>query len=293
MCDEAKLKTWANEALNRRQFGVLAGAAAMTTACNNVVPAPTAAMLESGIVQTKVSFGTDAGTMDGEFFHPATGKHPAVILWPDIAGIRDSKRQMAMRLAGDGHAVLVLNPYYRDVAGEQWADFASFIADGGFQKVRPWRARHTADAIGIDARAAVQWLDAQDAVDADRGVGVQGYCMGGPLTVWSAAAVPDRIKGAASFHGGGLVRPDDAMSPHRTLDRATAAFLIAVAQDDDAEAPADKTVFADAAKAAGRTAKVKVYAGDHGWCVPDSPAYVQGPADEASADLLALYSANL
>ena len=293
MCDEAKLKAWASEALSRRQFGVLAGAAALTAACDNVVSAPTEEMLAGGVVETQVSFATEDGTMDAVLFHPATGKHPAVILWPDIASIREAKRQMARRLAGEGHAVLVLNPYYRDVRGEQWADFASFIADDGFQKVRPWREKLTADAVGMDAGAAVQFLDAQPSVDTARGIGVQGYCMGGPLTVWSAAAVPDRVKAAASFHGGGLVRPDDPLSPHRTLDRASAAFLIAVAQDDDAEAPQDKTTFADAAKEAGRVARVEVYAGDHGWCVLDSPAYNEAAAELAWTDLLTLYSDNL
>ena len=117
--------------------------------------------------------------------------------------------------------------------------------------------------------------------------------MGGPFTVWSAAAVPDRIKAAASFHGGGLVREDYDKSPHKLLDQAQASFLIAVAQDDDAEDPEAKVAFADAAKVAGRPATVEVYEGDHGWTVPDSPAYAQAAAEKAYADLLTLYSGTL
>jgi carboxymethylenebutenolidase len=80
------------------------------------------------------------------------------------------------------------------------------------------------------------------------------------------------------------------MSPHALLGKVDAGLLIAVAKDDDAKAPQDKVTFADAAKAAGVTAKVEVYAGDHGWMVPDSPAYNAEAAAKGEADLLALYS---
>jgi carboxymethylenebutenolidase len=231
--------------------------------------------------------------MDGFLVQPESGKHPAAILWPDIASIRESKRMIARKLASAGYAVLVVNPYYRDVAGEQFADFAGFIAGGGFQKVGPWRKKLDAAAIMRDASAIVAWLDWQDGVDKAKGIGTQGYCMGGPFTVWSAAAVPGRVKAAASFHGGGLVRPDNPMSPHALLGKVDASLLIAVAQDDDAEAPADKVTFADAAKAADVKATVAVYAGDHGWMVSDSPAFNAEAAAKGEADMLALYSAAL
>jgi carboxymethylenebutenolidase len=292
MCEEARLKQWAREAISRRNFAALAGVAGIAacapdTATGSNADARSAA---TGLVENGVTFDTADGTMDAFFVHPATGSHPGVVFWPDIASIREAKRNMARRLAGEGYAVLVLNPYYRDVAGEQFADFADFIASEGFAKVRPWRAKLDADAIGRDATSAVAWLDAQDAVDTARGIGTQGYCMGGPFTVWSAAAVPERIRAAASFHGGGLVRESNPQSPHNMLDEAKAAFLIAVAQDDDAEAPDHKTIFARAAAEAGRSATVDVYAGDHGWTVPDSPAYAEAAAEKAYADLLTLYS---
>ncbi len=293
MCDETKLADWAKSTLDRRKFAALSGAAALA-AC-----APKAAGSEDrsdeglSITEKPVTFGTADGTMDAFFVHPAKGKHPAVIFWPDIASLREAKRNMARRLATEGYAVLVMNPYYRDVAGEQFADFAAFIANRGFAKVKPWRAKLDADSIGRDARATVAWLDQQAAVDNARAIGTQGYCMGGPFTVWSAAAVPSRIKAAASFHGGGLVREDYDQSPHKLLGQTQADFLIAVARDDDAEAPGDKIAFAAAAKAAGRDAKVEVFAGDHGWTVPDSPAYAEAAAQKAYADLLMLYSTAL
>lgn len=293
MCDESKLADWAKQTISRRQFGALTGAAALAACASgeseSKASAPSVPLTERG-----VTFATSDGTMDGFFVHPGNGgDHPAVILWPDIASIRESKRTIARKLAGNGYAVLVVNPYYRDVAGEQFADFAAFIADGGFQKVGPWRSKLDAEAVMRDATAIVDWLDGQDGVDTARGIGTQGYCMGGPFTIWSAAAVPARIKAAASFHGGGLVRPGNPMSPHALLEKVNASLLIAVAQDDDAKAPQDKVTFADAAKAAGVPANVTVYAGDHGWMVPDSPAYNAEAAAKGEADLLTLYVAAL
>ena len=287
MCDEANLANWARGQLSRRQFGALTGAGVL--AAGAAAPLQAAASL----TERTVSFPTPDGTADGFFVHPAKGAHPAVIVWPDIAGLREAKRVIARELAAQGYAVLVMNPYYRDVAGEQFSDFADFIAKGGFQKVGPWRGKLDAAAIMSDARAITVWLDEQDAVDGKRGIGTQGYCMGGPFTIWSAAAVPSRIKAAASFHGGGLVRPDNPMSPHAQLGVVKAGLLIAVASDDDAKAPADKVTFGDAAKAAGVAAQIMVYDGNHGWMVPDSPAYAAPAARKGEDDLLALYKAQL
>lgn len=292
MCDESKLAEWARQTISRRQFGALTGSAALA-ACASGGSESVAQNAITGLKERGVTFATADGTLDGFLVQPESGDHPAVILWPDIAGIREAKRNIARKLANAGYAVLVVNPYYRDVSGEQFADFAAFIADGGFQKVGPWRGKLNAEAIMRDATAIVEWLDRQEGIDKAHGIGTQGYCMGGPFTVWSAAAVPGRIKAAASFHGGGLVRSDNPMSPHALLGKVDADLLIAVAQDDDAKAPTDKTVFADAARSADVDAIVTVYPGDHGWMVSDSPAYDATAAARGEADLKALYASAL
>ncbi len=289
MCNEVKLKEWARGEVSRRKFGVLAGAAAVAACAPGEAEGEVAAdrvMLD--LTESSVSFETEDGTMDAFFVHPAEGPHPAVIFWPDIASIRESKRNMARRLAGEGYAVLVVNPYYRDVAGEQFADFAAWIEGGAFETVGPWREKLSSFAIKRDAQAIVAWLDEQEAVDSTRGIGSEGYCMGGPFTVYSVHAVPGRIKAAASFHGGGLVREDEE-SPHKLLAETQASYLFAIAQDDDAEAPGDKTALREATDAAGRSAEIEVYAGDHGWTVPDSPAYAKEAAEKAYAAKLELY----
>ncbi len=298
MCDQGLLKKWASEEMSRRQMGVLAGAAAVVActpgeSANAADGHGSAGHSMADLTETAVSFETADGTMDAFFVAPSEGKHPAVIFWPDIASIREAKRNMARRLAGEGYAVLVLNPYYRDLPAPQFDGFMDFVSNEGFAKVSPWRGKHNADSIGRDATAAVAWLDRQASVDTERGIGVQGYCMGGPLTVWSAAAVPERIKSAATFHAGGLVT-DDPKSPHKVLKNSAASYLIAVAKDDDAKSPQDKAIFAEEIEAADLYAHIEVYNGDHGWTVPDiAPRYVEEAAEKAWADLLAHYKGSL
>jgi len=289
MCDQDHLIDMARRGLSRREFGAL-GAMATLAACASVE----AEAQEGGLTETDVTFTAPGGTMDGFFVHPATGKHAAVILWPDIAGIREAKKIMARRLAGAGYSVLVPNPYYRSLPAPQFADFEAWRSGGGMQKVGPWMAQNTPAAIAETTKAVVAWLDRQGSVDTGKGVGVQGYCMTGSWTIRGAAAVPERIKGAASFHGGQLVT-DAPDSPHTLFDDAAddAGFLIAIARNDDAQAPDAKTKLREAADASGVDAEIEVYNADHGWTVPDSPVYDQAEADRAWARLLDLYKTHL
>lgn len=284
MCNREDIAGWTANGMTRRGFGAasLAGAA---TACAPVAGGESAATSGS-FVESQVTFATPDGTMDGEFYRVEGGAVPGVILWPDIAGIRPAKREMARRLAKAGYSVLLANPYYRDVAGQQFSDFADFAGSGGWDKVTPWRSKFTAATIATDARACAQWLMQQDAVHKDRGIGTQGYCMTGSFAVIAPSA-DGHIHAGASFHGGGLVRAEGP-SPHKLL-REDAHYLVAIAQNDDAKAPNDKTELRQAADAAGTTAEIEVYPADHGWCVPDSPSYDEMQAERAWSRLLALY----
>ena len=276
--------------VNRRQFAAL-GASGALAACTAIDATGATA---SGLTERNVSFAAPGGYFDGVFIHPAEGKHPAVILWPDIAGLRPAKVMMGRRLAEAGYAVLVANPYYRSVEGQQFEDFDAWRSSGGFDAVGPWMAKNTPAAIGETAAGVVSWLDAQDAVDSARGIGNQGYCMTGSWTIIAAAAVPDRIKAAASFHGGGLVG-EEANAPVNLLDdmASDAGAIICIAKNDDAKAPTDKEALKAAGDAAAADVSVEVYQGDHGWTVLDSPVYDEAEAERAWAALLALYAAKL
>lgn len=276
--------------VSRRQFGRF-GAVASVGA--TLAPWATAcAQGAGGLTESDVTFPAPGGTMDAFFVQPAQGKHPAVILWPDIAGLRDAKKVMARRLASAGYSVLVPNPFYRSAPAPQFKDFDDFRSQNGFQKVGPWMQQNTPAAVGETTRAVVAWLDQQASVDTGKGVGVQGYCMSGSWTIRGAAAVPDRIRAGASFHGGQLVG-DAPDSPDKLFTQSRASHLIAIAKNDDAQNPTHKDVLKAAAAAANRPAEIEVYQGDHGWTVPDSPVYNQAEADRAWERLLNLYKSNL
>ncbi|MET0238740.1 MAG: dienelactone hydrolase family protein [Sphingobium sp.] len=286
MCDETTAAnddiTLDHKGLTRREFAAIGTVAALS------VYAPWSVAAEGKLTETSVEITTPDGKADAFFVHPAKGKHPGVLIWPDAIGLRDAKKAMARRLAAQGYAVLVVNPYYRDVRAPLGLDFSAFRTPEGRAKIMPYMAGLTPEKVTRDAVAYVAFLDAQAAVDTKRGIGVQGYCMGGALSFRTAAAVPARVKAVATFHGGGLVgdKPD---SPYRLFAKTQASYLIAVAKDDDAKAPGDKDALAAAAKEAGRPAEIEVYGGDHGWCVPDAPAYNQVEAERAWARLLTLY----
>jgi len=290
MCDE---QTEAENALwlSRREFGA-AGASAAVLAS---LPGCGMAQETPGGLPTKgraVTVTTPDGKADAWFVTPETGKHAAVILWPDIAGLREAYKTMATRLASSGYAVLVVNHYYRGAVAPVLESLVAWRTPEGQAKLKPLIAAITPAGTMSDAKAFVAWLDAQAEVDTAKKIGTCGYCMGGPYTVRTAFAVPTRVGAAASFHGGGLVG-DAPDSPVKLIAQTNAGFLFAIAQNDDAGAPDDKTALAAAAKAAGRPAEVEVYPAQHGWCTIDAPIYDKVQADRAWARMLALYAANL
>lgn len=284
MCDDFTLEA-ERAALSRRQFGAGSAAAAIAVCAASTASAKGAAKLREAMVAVP----TPDGSCDAFFVHPAKGRHPAVIMWPDIGGLRDAYKEMARRLAASGYAVLAVNQYYRGGKSPLLESFAQWRTPDGQAKLKPLIAQINPQATSSDAKAFVAWLDGQKAVDTGRGIGSNGYCMGGPFTVRTAAAAPDRVKAAASFHGGGLVTEAED-SPHRLLARTRASFLFAIARNDDARAPADKDKLRAAADAAGRLAEIEVYPADHGWCTIDAPVHDRAQADRAWERMLALFA---
>jgi carboxymethylenebutenolidase len=264
--------------VTRRQFGVLLGAG-VAMMLPKVADAVT-------VTESEVNITTPDGTADCYFVHPSTGTAAAVLVWPDIFGLRPAFRQMGKRLAESGYSVLVVNPFYR----VKKAPTAEQGAATPIQGLLPLARAVSQEAPNMsDAKAFIAWLDQQPSVAKNRKVGTQGYCMGGPLAFRTAAAVPDRVGAVASFHGGGLVAKDNPNSPHILASKTKAQFLIAIASNDDMTSPTDKTVMKDTFAAAKLPAEIEVYPAMHGWCPPDSGVYNQMEAEKAWGRLLALY----
>ena len=263
--------------VTRRQFGVLLGAG-MAMMLPQVANAVT-------VTEAEVTVKTPDGTADCYWVHPASGTAPAVLVWPDIFGLRPSFRTMGKRLAETGYSVLVVNPFYR----VKPAPTAEKGAATPIPSLIPLAQALNETTHTTDARAFIAWLDQQPSVARNRRVGTQGYCMGGPMAFRTAAAVPDRVGAVASFHGGGLVT-DQPNSPHLQASRTKVQLLIAIAANDDMRSPNEKNVLKETFAKTNQPAEIEVYAGAaHGWCPPDSGVYNEPQAEKAWSRLLALY----
>jgi carboxymethylenebutenolidase len=275
--DDDREKFEAEGLVTRRQFGVLLGAG-MAMMLPTVVNA--VAVTESDVTVT-----TPDGTADCYFVHPTTGTAPAVLVWPDIFGLRPAFRQMGKRLAETGYSVLVVNPFYR----VRKAPTADKGAATPIPQLMPLAQALNETTHMTDARAFIAWLDRQPSVARTRKIGTQGYCMGGPIAFRTAAAVPDRVGAVASFHGGGLVT-EMPNSPHLQTARTKAHVLVAIAANDDMRSPNEKNVLKETFAKANLPAEIEVYTGAaHGWCPPDSGVYNEPQAERAWSRLLALY----
>ena len=275
---------------NRREFVALSMAASL------VATAGLADAKSLEVVETNVDIKTPDGTCDAAFFHPKGGTHAGVLIWTDAFGLRPSLRGIGKRLAAEGYSVLVPNPFYR-VAKDPFPDASTVNFQRDRAKITPLMASvNAAGNAEKDAIAYIAFLDAQKQVDKKKKIGVQGYCMGGPLTLRAAATVPDRVGAGGSFHGGGLVtaNPD---SPHLLAPKIKANLYFGIASSDDKQQPDAK----DKLKVAFPVAKIEVY-GDamHGWCIPDMPpqangmpTYNKADAERAWGELLVLYKSNL
>ena len=253
---------------------------------------PTAAFA-ADVVETDVMVPTPDGSADAVLIHPAgSGSWPAVLLWPDILGLRSVFREMGRRLAAEGYTVLVPNPFYRTKRAPIVTGPFDFNDPKQVQPLLDLKATLTDARIDSDATAYLAFLDKQKQTNRRKAAGVQGYCFSGPFAFHTAAVRSDRIRAVATFHGGGLVTKD-ASSPHLLIPKTRASFVVAIARNDDARQPDAKDILKATFAAAKRPAIVEVYPADHGWCVPGSPPYNQAAAEKAWAELLKLYKANL
>ena len=282
MCDqdhyeEDRLEYERRGLVTRREFGVMLGGAGMMMLLPPVANA-------QAVAERDVTIKTADGNADAYFVHPAKGAAAGVLFWPDIFGLRPATRQMGKRLAESGYSVLVVNPFYR----QKKSPVAENASSAVVKELMPLMQALTETTHMSDARDFIGWLDQQPEVNKNRKIGTQGYCMGGPITFRTAAAVPDRVGAVAAFHPGALVT-DAPNSPHLQAARSKAQFLVCLGDNDDKQRPKEKDILRETFQKAGLKLEVEVYMAAHGWCPPDTQMYNAGESQRAWDRLLATY----
>ena len=242
---------------------------------------PVAAAAE--VSESEVQIKTPDGTCDAHFVHPA-GATAAVLVWPDVFGLRPSFRTMGKRLSESGYAVLTVNPFYRTIKG------SACRARG---RLRRHAARSRPPRMSRTRRHSWPGSMLQKQVDTRRKIGTTGYCMGGAIVMRTAATIPGRIGAGCSFHGGGLdtTKRD---SPHLLIPKMKASMLIAIADNDDQQEPTSKDMLRKAFDDANVTAEIEVYKGaNHGWMPPDHQSHNAEAAERGWARKLELFKKSL
>jgi carboxymethylenebutenolidase len=245
------------------------------------------------VTEQPVEIRTPDGTSDGILFTPEEGRRlPGVIFYTDIGGIRPSQTQMAARLAAEGYTVLLPNIFYRSGKLPVFDFTPKFGDERTTKRMAELRVPLTPEAVERDGAAYLDFLAGQPSVSSGP-MGVLGLCFSGAMALRTAAARPDRIAAAASFHGGGLYT-DDPSSPHLTLPRIKARLYFGHAVEDKSMPREAIDKLNQALKDWGGPYESEVYEGaHHSWTVPDSPVYNQPQAERAFGKLKQLFAETL
>lgn len=241
------------------------------------------------MIETKLEISAPA--TEALLFRPdGVAEFPGIIFLTDIWGIRPANIGMAKRLADKGFAVLMPNAFHRysRIQPHGWKPAESDIP----KALGTLFGTLTAEQMVSDGKAYVDFLLAQKGVKQGQ-VGAVGYCFTGQMALRIAAAEPDRVAAAASFHGGFLVT-DKPNSPHKQIPAVRARLYFGHAVEDNSATPQQIATLEEALRDWHGAFQSEVYAGArHGWTVPDQPVYNELQAERAFEKMVELFDATL
>ncbi len=284
-------KDWianARQDLSRRQF--LAGAAATGAGLAGFAVAATPVAGQVITTGTEGLAVAESKVMSGDFQVPiyearpaGPGKHPVVLVIPEVWGMHEHIRDVARRFAREGFLAIAFEPYAREGGvlhlpeQSQVMRVANSVPD----------ARVMGDLDGI-----VAYAKRHPSARADR-VGVTGFCRGGMYTLLFAAHSRD-MKAVVAWYG--------AIKPAKTPGIRTVGPLDVAAQircpvlglygEADQGIPvADVKEMEAALRAAGTTAEFILYPGaPHAFHADYRPSYRPEAARDAWARCVAWFT---
>ncbi|HKU41954.1 MAG TPA: dienelactone hydrolase family protein [Polyangiales bacterium] len=240
-----------------------------------------------------IEIRTPDGTADGVLIRPESGNPaPGVLVLTDIGGLRDVNKQLSQRLANAGYVVLMPNVFYRTGRPPLWSFRPNFGDERTAKRFAELASPLTPDAVERDGKAYLDFLAAQPGVKAGP-FGIVGYCFTGGIALRIAAAQPESLAAAASFHGGGLCT-DAPTSPHLVLPRVRARLYFGHAVQDRSMTQQAIDKLAGALAAWGGKYENEVYEGAlHGWTMADAPVWNEAQAERAFGKLTELLQQTL
>jgi len=237
-----------------------------------------------------IEIRTADGVCQAGLFKPAKPGKAGIILYMDAFGPRPALDQMAERLAGEGYFVLVPDLFYRYGAYGPFDAKTAFANETTGQQIRGMIAGTSQAMTQTDTKSFIEVLTGEGATGK---IGTVGYCMGGGRAINAAAAHPERIAAAASFHGGNLAS-DAPDSPHRQAGSIKGRVYVGVAGVDKSFPPEQSAKLAEALRYAEVDHLIENYVGKlHGWCVPDHSVFDAEGAERHWKRLLTLFSETL
>ena len=244
------------------------------------------------MIGNPVEVPAPGGTSDSILFAQAGGDpRPAVIDLTDIGGIRPATREMAQRLASGGYTVLLPNAFYRTTH----APFELRFKPGDEASMRRFKELTeplTPEAMEHDASAYIDFLATRAEVSQGP-MAVVGHCFTGAMALRAAAARPDRIALAVSFHGGGLYTTAPT-SPHLVLSRVKARLYFGHATQDRSMPKEAIESLDQALQSWGGRFESEVFDGAyHSWTAKDSPVFNPEQAERAFQKLVTLLKETL
>ncbi|KFG68021.1 dienelactone hydrolase family protein [Microvirga sp. BSC39] len=245
------------------------------------------------MAKQNIAIRTQDGTAKAGLFQPdrqPASEIPGVILYMDAFGPRPALDAMAERLADEGYVVLLPDLFYR------YGDYGPLDAKTAFSE-EPTRTR-LRSMIGdttqdMTRRDSAAFLETLTQAGATGRIGVVGYCMGGSRAINAAAAYPERIAAAASFHGGRLAN-DAPDSPHLNVATIKGRVYVGSAGVDESFPPEQSARLAEALRRAEIDHVIENYVGmAHGWAVSDNRVYDERGAERHWKRLLTLFDETL
>jgi len=232
------------------------------------------------------------GVIDALLVRPDSSEPlPAVINLTDGLGFRPAFAEQSKRIAERGYVVLTPNIFYRISKSPVFPFEPDFASERTRERFAELKAPLTPAAMARDASAYVDFLASQPFVGSGP-MGVVGFCFAGKFALSVAAARPDRIAAAASFHGGGLFT-DTHDSPHLVLPRVKARVYFGHASNDASMSTEAIEKFEWALRSWSGSYESEMYDARHGWMIPGGRVYDPGNAERGFEKLTELLDDSL